>query len=224
MRDNKTSQPAQEYDGNIGKTMPYYEHFHNAAIGLLEVAHPDPAEWLDTGCGTGTFVAEAAVKFPGTHFTLADPSAAMLDIAREKTADLARCRYLALGTEALACPNGTYDVITAILAHHYFDAGTRRLATANCYRMLKQGGVYVTFENILPATDYGRRAGLEGWRRAQVRQGKSEENAAKHIQRYNVEFFPITLAAHLELLYAAGFAAAEVLWLSGLQAGFYAVK
>jgi len=224
MRDNKTSQPAQEYDGNIGKTMPFYDNLHNAALSFLAVAQPDPASWLDTGCGTGTFVAKAAVKFPGTYFTLADPSAAMLDIAREKTAEIPRCRYLVQGTETLGCPDETYNVITAILAHHYFDDETRRIATANCYRMLKPGGVYVTFETVRPATEYGKRVGLEWWRRAQIGQGKSEESAAKHIQRYNVEFFPATLSAHLELLHATGFSVVEMLWLSGMQAGFYAVK
>lgn len=224
MRDNKTSQPAEEYDGNIGKTMPFYDDFHNAAISLIEVVQPYPSSWLDTGCGTGTLVADAARKFSGTYFTLADPSAAMLDIAREKTGEIPRCRYLALGTETLDCPNETYDVITAMLAHHYFDVGTRRIATANCYRMLKPGGVYVTFETVLPATEYGRRTGLEWWRRAQIRQGKSAEIAEKHIKRYNVEFFPIMLSSHLELLRDTGFSAVEVLWVSGMQAGFYAVK
>ncbi len=223
MRDNKTSQPAHEYDDNIVRTMPFYDHFHDITISFLEIMQPRPSAWLDTGCGTGTLVIKAAGNFPGTRFTLADPSAAMLAIAKEKTATLS-CEYLEMGTEELPCSERAFDVITAVLAHHYFDAEARRRATANCYRMLKEGGVYISFETFLPATDYGKRAGLQWWRRAQLALGKDEVKVEKYIKRFGVEFFPISLSAHLALLQASGFAKAEVLWVSGMQAGFYAVK
>lgn len=223
MKDNRTSQPAEEYDGNIGKTMPYYQCFHDSAIRLIVAATSAPAAWLDTGCGTGTLAVRAAAAFPAARFTLADPSAAMLDIARAKLAGGA-AEFVAAGTESLDLPEASFDVITAILAHHYFDAATRRIATANCFRMLKRGGVYVTFETIRPETAAGLGLGLEAWRRAQLAAGKSEADVDKYLKRYGVEFFPITIADHLALLGEVGFAAAEVLWVSGLQAGFYALK
>ncbi len=224
MRDNTTSQPAHEYDDNITKTMPFYDRFHEMILSLTAVVKPAPAAWLDTGCGTGTFVAKAAAALPGTRFTLADPSAPMLAIAKEKTAKLSGCEYLPLGTEALASPDVTYDVITAVLAHHYFDAAGRRAATANCYRMLKPGGLYITYETLRPRTPQGLEIGLEWWRRAQLSSGKNPAGVEKYIGRYGVEFFPITLAEHFDLLAAAGFSTVEVLWLSGLQVGLYAIK
>jgi tRNA (cmo5U34)-methyltransferase len=224
MRDNKTSQPAHEYDSSIRQTMPFYDYFHDAAIALLEVLNPRAGSWLDAGSGTGSFVAKAAAAFPGTFFTVADPSAAMLDIAKEKLSGIARCEYLLAGTEMLECAEGSFDVITAFLSHHYFDAETRRKATANCFRMLKRGGVYISFETILPNTEKGKQIGLECWRRAQLRLGKKEAAIDKYIGRYGVEFFPITLDDHFELLRGSGFPMAELLWVSGMQAGFYAMK
>lgn len=224
MRDNTTSQPAQEYDANIHKTLPLYDSFHDSALRLAETVTPRPAAWLDTGCGTGTLVFKAARLFPGTAFTLADPAAAMLEIAAGKLAGAASCEYLAAGTDALACPPASFDVITAIMAHHYFDRESRRQATANCLRMLKEGGVYITFEHIMPASGEGRRIGLECWRQDQIRQGKEAAAAAKHINRFGVEYFPITIADHLALLQATGFTTVELLWASGMQAGFYAIR
>ncbi|MCX7781884.1 MAG: class I SAM-dependent methyltransferase [Negativicutes bacterium] len=224
MKDNKTSQPAHEYDGNVTKTMPYYEVFHKQSLELIEVLIPQPAAWLDTGCGTGTLVQQAARRFPATRFFLADPSAPMLDIAKGKLAGAGACEFVLGGTEELEFAAGSFDIITAILAHHYLDAATRRAVTAKCWRMLNPGGVYITFETIRPRSELGLKTGLEIWRRAQIRGGKSDDAAHKHIKRYGVEYFPITLAEHIGVLEEAGFAAVEVLWLSGMQAGLYAVK
>lgn len=224
MRDNTTSQPAHEYDANIHKTMPFYDCFHDSTLSLVEAVNPRPEAWLETGCGTGTLAQKAARLFPGTAFTLADPAAAMLEIAKGKLSGAVDCRCLAAGSEALACPAGSFDVITAILAHHYFDKETRRRATANCFRMLKPGGIYITFETVLPNSEEGRQMGLERWRQAQLRQGKDAAAVDKHIKRFGVEYFPITMAEHLALLGDTGFAIVETLWVSGMQAGFYAIK
>jgi tRNA (cmo5U34)-methyltransferase len=224
MRDNTTSQPAREYDANIYKTLPFYDYFHDSSLSLIQTVNPRPAAWLDTGCGTGTLVQTAAGLFPDTAFTLADPSAAMLELAAEKMAGVADCTYLAAGTEALACPSAGFDVITAIMAHHYFDRETRRQATANCFRMLRVGGIYITFEHIMPFSEQGRQIGLERWRRTQIRQGKDAAAADKHIKRFGVEYFPITVDDHLALLRETGFKAVELLWAAGMQTGFYAIK
>lgn len=224
MRDNKTSQPAREYDGNIQQTMPFYDFFHNNTLSLVRVVNPEPCTWLDTGGGTGTLIQKASRQFPDTAFTLADPSPVMIEIAKEKLANPINCSYLTSGTEELMFPAESFDVITAILAHHYFDSGTREQATINCFRMLKEGGVYITFETVLPYTEKGRQIGLNWWREAQLRQGKEEAAVEKYINRFGVEFFPISMADHLELLRETGFSTAEVLWVSGMQAGFYAIK
>lgn len=205
--------------------MPYYRSFHAQTLTLVKHALPnEPGSWLDTGCGTGILVTEALKEFKNTRFTLADPSAAMLDIARVKLAAHQLSEYVPAATEELDCQAESFDVITAILAHHYLDADNRRKATANCLRMLKTGGVYVTFESIRPDTEQGLQIGLRRWAAAQIHNGKSPEAVQKHINRYGIEFFPITIGAHISLLYDVGFSAVEILWISGIQAGFYAIK
>jgi tRNA (cmo5U34)-methyltransferase len=102
MKDNRTSQPAAEYDGNIEKTMPYYAAFHERTLDLIEVIKPAPAAWLDTGAGTGTFVKKALARFPEASFVAADPSSAMLKIAKVKLAG-ADCAFVQQPTEDLFC-------------------------------------------------------------------------------------------------------------------------
>jgi len=222
MSDNKTSQVASEYDANVSKTIPYYTLFHEETIKLVKACGITVGSWLDTGCGTGNFIIKAKEHFKDVKFVAADPSTSMLEIAKEKLLDMDVSCLLA-GTEEL-CNEGPFAVVTAILAHHYLDEKMREKATQNCYAMLKAGGVYVTFETIRPNTERGTQIGLQRWRDTQIANGKSTDSATKHISRYGTELLPITIDSHLALLREAGFSIAEILWVSGMQAGFYAIK
>jgi len=215
--------PTADYDADIRLTVPHYADFHDEALDLVQTVRKAPAAWLDTGCGTGALVRKAAGIFPATRFVLADPSAGMLAVATARCPG-GRVEGLCAATQDLTCADGRFDVITAILAHHYLEAGARRQATENCFRMLKPGGVYVTFENIRPTTEAGIRFGLERWKQFQIRNGRPAAEAEAHASRFGRAYFPIPIAAHLDLLAGAGFSAAEVLWASAMQAGFYAVK
>ena len=221
-RDNTTSQSAALYDANVEKTIPRYSQFHAETLALVGTVMPKPGLWLDTGCGTGNLAAKAADRFAGVKFILSDPSAAMLDIAREKLPGVA-AEYIQSGSEALSLQESV-DVVTAIMSHHYLTAAQRRQATENCFAALKPGGVYVTFETIRPCSDAATAIGLERWRQHQLTSGKPAEEVEKHISRYGVELLPITIEEHLQLLRQVGFSSVEILWASGLQAGFYALK
>ncbi|WP_425058268.1 Carboxy-S-adenosyl-L-methionine synthase [Sporomusa carbonis] len=222
MRDNKTSQPAAEYDANVHKTIPRYHLFHDETLDLVKVAVPRPQSWLDTGCGTGTLIVKAIEQFEHLRFVAADPSEGMLDIAAGKLANN-DITYVLSGSEDLHYPD-SFDVVTAIMVHHYLNEEGRRKATQNCFHMLKPGGIYITFETIKPNTENGTQIGLKRWRNAQLLSGKSPEAADKHISRYGSELLPITIAAHMELLTETGFSTVEIFWVSGMQAGFYGIK
>jgi tRNA (cmo5U34)-methyltransferase len=223
MGDNKTSSPAAQYDAHIFGVNPNYHLFHEDTLDLVKTVNLAPVRWLDTGCGTGTLVARAAGLFPETAFTLADPSRAMLDIAVGKLAGI-RAEFLLKGTLELDVPGSSFDVITAIQSHHYFNKDERIAATQNCFRMLRVGGVYVTFENIRPFSETGVRIGLQRWSSYQLGCGRSPDEVEKHMSRFGVEYFPITVQQHLDLLRGTGFTVAEILFMGMMQAGFYAIK
>ena len=44
------------------------------------------------------------------------------------------------------------------------------------------------------------------------------------VQRFDVDYFPITIEEHLKLYRNCGFATVEILWFSCIQAGFYCIK
>jgi len=216
------------YDSHINVTIPYYHSFHLEIINLVKAAGHEPELWLDTGCGTGTLVQQALQSFDRTIFILSDPSQEMLDVAKDKLGEKypGRFRFLARGmTQDIdLVGGGRPDVITAVLCHHYLREDERIKATRKCYELLEPGGMYITFENIRPFTPMGTEIGRKNWGNFQIAGGKSVEEAQNHIQRFGVEYFPITVEEHLKLLSACGFKVVELLWYSYLQAGFYCIK
>jgi len=219
MKDNVTPHASYEYDKQIHKILPFYENFHRSAIDLIKSVNRNPRTWLDTGCGTGAFAQKALLDFPDTVFYLADPADGMLNFAEKISGNIIKS-----GTVELDFPQEMFDVITAILAHHFFQPDERRLATENCFRMLKPGGIYVTFECIRPYSSGGLEIAMKRWVNYKLANGISMEKATEFYTKLDVEFYPITLSDHMELMKNCGFKTVELLWMTYMHAGFYAIK
>jgi tRNA (cmo5U34)-methyltransferase len=225
--DNSSSHRSENYDKEIKKTIPYYESIHEETVNIIKTVKDEPKIWLDTGCGTGTLVKKAFNHFNSTCFILADPSIEMLTIARNKLSDITmeRIKFLEpVETSKISFNNCNADVITAIQAHHYMSKYERLKATDNCYELLDDDGLYITFENIRPDTVKGIEIGKQYIKNYQLSKGRNTETVDNHLKRFDVEYFPITVSEHKSLLKKAGFKEVEMFWMSYMQAGFYSIK
>ena len=186
-----------------------------------------PKLWLDTGCGTGSLVEQAFDIFKETTFILADPSPEMMNEAKnklQKRKEDGRIRFLdPVSTENLTFKS-KLDVITAIQSHHYLSKTKREEATRTCYGLLKNKGLYITFENIRPFSKKGIENAKKYWSAFQLSKGKDAEAVKDHMNRFDSEYFPITIEKHLKLLKSCGFQTVELFWYSYMQAGFYCIK
>ena len=225
---NATSHLPEDYDSRISDVLPYYSSFHQETIKLVKSLPSSPKMWLDTGCGTGSLVNKAIEEFPYTKFLLLDPSEGMLDQAKEKLSfySAGRLEFLkASPTQEFSSRlEKKPDVITAIQCHHYLSREGRAKATKVCYNLLKESGIYITFENIRPLTKEGINIGRRYWGNFQLIHGRNEEEVDNHLERFDTEYFPITVEEHLELLRKTGFETVELFWYSYMQAGFYCIK
>jgi tRNA (cmo5U34)-methyltransferase len=226
--DNTTPHPAQLYDDHISSTIPYYGCFHEETINIVKAVMKEPGLWLDTGCGTGTLVTKCLDVFSKTKFYMVDPSREMILQAKKKLDTHAggRVKFLEpAATQQLDLkPDIHFDVVTAIQCHHYMLAEERIAATRVCYDALNIGGVFITFENIRPMTVTGIEIGKRNWGNYQLSEGKDQKQVTSHLERFDVEYFPITIEKHVELYRNFGFLAVEILWFSYMQAGFYCIK
>ncbi len=220
MTDNVSAFSSGEYDGKIDSVLPYYSEFGRQIYDLIDALDIKNFKWLDTGCGTGNLVFSAAEKFPDCEFVLCDPSEKMLESARRKLEKIKNVRFRNIPSQSLdyECQ---FDIVTSVQSHHYLDREQRRLAEKNCFNALKNGGVYITFENIALNAD---EVGMKRWKNYMINQGKTEQEIHNHMLRRGTQVFPITIQEHFELLYKTGFKTVDMLWMSYMQAGFFAVK
>ena len=212
-----------KYDENVRKVIPHYDEIYEQIVSVITTYCGDkPLAVLDTGCGTGNFGVMALNRLNLTELVLCDPSEKMLADAKKKLANQG-CEYHCIGSEKLEFSN-RFDIVTAIQSHHYFDRATRETAVKNCFKALKSGGIFICFENTAPFTKCGVSNMLKRLEDFEIKAGRTPEEVRSHSARYGREFFPITIAEHLELLRQTGFAVAELFWHSYMQSGFYAVK
>jgi len=65
--------------------------------------------------------------------------------------------------------------------NHYLNYNSRIISIQNSYDVLKNKGIFITFENFSPFTTMGEDISLDRWKEYQFKQGKSLEKASRHI-------------------------------------------
>lgn len=220
--DNTTPMSAGAYDKEINNTIPYYSEFYNQTFDVIEQCDYKELHWLDLGCGTGSLEKLAIKRFSNPQFVLVDPSEKMLEKAKEKLKDQ-NIQYIC-GNSVSIDFDSAFDVVTAIQSHHYMHEDERKKATENVYKSLKKGGIFISFENVVPEDTEIKEMELLRWGRYQQRHGKTEAETKAHNARCGVNYFPLTVPEHIRLLKQTGFQHVHVFWYSYMQMGIYGVK
>lgn len=221
IQDNTTPHRAEEYDEKILQTLPFYPEFHSQTIELIRQKQ-NVSDLLDIGCGTGVLETLILREFPDIKITAIDPSVSMLEEAQKRN-QTDQITYRCQSSESIEDENA-FDVITAIQVHHYLQQAGREQATANIFRALRQGGYYISFENVIPEEEELLSSELERWKRYQISRGKSVDEAEAHIKRCGVNYFPISVRQHIALLRKTGFRMSYVFWKSYMQMGILGIK
>lgn len=141
-------QEADAYDASRGGE-PRAAAAAEAVLGLV----PESARrLLDVACGTGIVTRRFASARPALRVTGADLTYGM---ARMAAVRLPGAIVLA-DSRRLPFPDGAFDAVTSVwLLHLIDDAEDVRSAVAECARVLRPGGVYVTTVDKAAAHDVG---------------------------------------------------------------------
>lgn len=130
---------------------------------------------LDVGCGTGEMLVTYAK--PGCELVGIDVSPSMLDVARQKLG--ASARLLLEDATHMSFADGTFDLVTSMLALHEMSAENRSPVLRECRRVAKPGG-----HILLIDFHYGPFPFPTGWLYRMLI-GLAERNAGKeHFAHY----------------------------------------
>ncbi|MEU6506071.1 MULTISPECIES: class I SAM-dependent methyltransferase [unclassified Streptomyces] len=125
---------------------------HAAAEAVLDLIPERPGRLLDVACGTGIVTRRLAAGRPELRVTGTDLTSAMVRRAGARLPGAvvrADSRQLPFGT-------GTFDAVTSVwLLHLLDDPEDVRAIVAECARVLRPGGVYVTTVDKAAAHDVG---------------------------------------------------------------------
>jgi tRNA (cmo5U34)-methyltransferase len=118
------------------------------AILIAEHGQQD-AHILVLGAGGGLEIKAFADTHPGLQFDGVDPSAAMLDVARETLGPLAERARLREGLIDVA-PGGPFDAATCILTMHFVERNERLRTRREVHRRLKPGAPFAVAHFCFP--------------------------------------------------------------------------
>ena len=121
------------------------------AVDLGERAHED-ARILALGAGGGLELQAFAQARPRWTFDGVDPSAAMLDLAKQTLGPFASRARLHQGYIDDA-PAGPFDGATCLLTLHFVDVEERRRIASEIRRRLKPGAPFVAAHFSIPGGD-----------------------------------------------------------------------
>ena len=155
---------AEAYDRNLERILPF-----KAALHLLMRWHfaslPSDAHLLLVGAGTGAEARFLAPIFPGWRFTLVDPSAAMLDVARRHAAAEGfadRCVFHPGLVSSL--PVAPCDAATSVLVSHFLtDTAERQAYFTEIAARTKPGGLLFHADLCADQTDPAFGAVMDLW-------------------------------------------------------------
>ncbi|WP_412051585.1 class I SAM-dependent methyltransferase [Hoeflea sp. Naph1] len=143
---------AGSYAEGPPRQVPGYESLHRMVSLLLAERAPSDGRVLVLGAGGGQELRALADAHPGWWFDGVDPSAEMLELARQVAGSHAERIRLHQGLISDA-PDGPYDAATSILTFHFI-AHDQRLDTLNQIRSrLKSGAPFILVHLSFPQTE-----------------------------------------------------------------------
>lgn len=141
------------------RMVPGFHALQRMTAVLLAERAGDDANILVLGAGGGLELKVFADMQPAWHFCGVDPSAEMLELARQTLGSLGERVTFHQGYIDDA-PEGPFDGATCLLTLHFMPEEERRRAVAEVYRRLKPGAVFVVAHHSYPQNEPEKRLWL----------------------------------------------------------------
>lgn len=187
---------------------------------------PEDANILVAGAGTGSEARYLAPRFPGWRFTLIDPSAPMLNVARahaEREGFASRCTFhTGFVSEA---PLEAHDAATSLLVSHFITgAEARQSYFGDIAARLKPGGRLITVDLCTDDTAASFESLMNLWLDILNLGGQGEASRTQYRQAYGKQFAAHGPDAVAQMIEAGGFTPPAPVFQAALMRGWTAQR
>lgn len=183
--------------------VPGLDVVHRLVEQLLAESVPHDGRVLVVGAGGGMELTHLAARHDSWQFDGVDPSAEMLQLARETMGPLAARAALHEGTIE-AAPTGPFDAATCLLTLHFLPADERLATLLEIHRRLKSGAPLVTFQHSVPA-GAARAIWFDRFARFGAGPGGSADQVAQAAEALATRLPALSPTEDEALLHGAGF-------------------
>ncbi|MFF4347110.1 class I SAM-dependent methyltransferase [Streptomyces sp. NPDC001530] len=167
---------ADEYDATRGGE----PRAAAAADAVLALVPEGARDLLDVACGTGIVTRRLAAGRPAMRVIGADAAPRMTRMAAERIPDA----VVLADSRRLPFPAGAFDAVTSVwLLHLVAGPEDVRAIVAECARVLRPGGVYVTTVDKAAAHDVG--SDIDAVLAPRPR--RPAQDRAEHVEEYAIE-------------------------------------
>jgi len=149
-----------------------------------ELDHDTTLKILDVGCGTGTLTRElaAALRDKARSCVVGiDAAGAMIRAARRKAAGIPNIAFAPALAEQLPFTDGSFDLAVSTMFFHHVEAGLKRRALDELWRVLVPGGRVIVVDLTTPTTPFGAFCAWSGY--LLFRQAAIRENMRGELER-----------------------------------------
>lgn len=204
-------QAVARYTEGPTKQVPGFLALQRMSMLLLAEHVPDDGRVLVLGAGGGLELKAFADAQPGWRFVGVDPSAPMLQLARETLGPLASRAELVEGTID-AAPDIAFDGATCLLTFHFLSVEERLHTLRALRRRLKPGGPLVTAHLSLPAEPDARRRWLKRYAAYAASNGTPRDDATRAAEAIEARLPVLAPEQEVALLHEAGFEDVELFY------------
>jgi len=201
------------------KFVPGYADMQRMAQVLLAERAPPTARVLVLGAGGGMELKVFADARPGWTFDGVDPSAAMLDLARQLLAPHARRVRLHQGYVD-AAPDGPFDAAACLLTMHFMPPVGRSHALRTIHARLRPGSPFVVMHMSVATEPEARARWMARDEAFAVAGGVPPDLARQRREGISAGLSVLAPENDEALLQEAGFTGVEVFYVAGVFRGW----
>ncbi len=144
---------AQKYDNQRRFFIPCFDDYYQTSISFLSSIKSDFNSILDLGAGTGLLTKFLYEKFPNAKYTLVDISDQMMDIAKQRFANMDNFSFL-ITDYSKELPINQFDLITSALSIHHLDNDSKSFLYSNIYKNLPENGYFINHDQFNASTTF----------------------------------------------------------------------